>query len=165
MATKQAMWVHGTQAQAQREAPYLPMSQSPFSIYKKNAPYLTRFGWGSQFEFYGIEWFHFAIPTPVIFGGKHSTLDKAFILYETLLGAKVKALHIYDGLEKIQEFNGLNYTGDHSYGLDVHNTWIIKPVHIRFGLGLSVEVDFGEFTPNDMPGILFTSAGADFTIP
>ena len=126
-----------------------------------------RTGFGATFNtHHAAEWFHFAIPTPVIFGGKTSNLEKVFVLFKTQLGAKIIALHIYDGSKKILEFNQLNLTGDHGNALDAANAWKLNPVHINYGLGLSVNVDFGkELTPAGVPEITFTSAGADFTIP
>jgi hypothetical protein len=150
MSTKQAMWVHGTSVQAEREGYFINKSRAAL---------------GATFKTQGSEWFHFAVPTPVIFGGQNSTLQKVFVLYKTGLSAKIMALHIFDGATKIQEFPNLELSGDHSGALDGQNTWNVNPVHIKFGLGLSVAVEFGNATINGVPEIIFTSAGADFIIP
>jgi len=150
MATKQAMWVHGTSVQAEREGYFISR---------------VRPAWGAVFRTQGSEWFHCAIPTPVIFGGQNSTLQKVFVLYKTGLGAKITQLHIFDGAAKIQEFLNLQFSGDHSQALDGQNTWNVNPVHIKFGLGLSVLVEFGNATVTGVPEITFSSAGADFLIP
>lgn len=150
MSTKQSMWIQGTSVQAEREGYFISKSRP---------------GWGAEFRTQGAEWFHFAIPTPVIFGGQDSTIQKVFILYKTGLSAKITALHIYDGPNKIQVFDGLNLNGNHSSNLDTNNTWQMNAVHIKYGLGLSVLVDFGQATPTGVPEIIFTSAGADFIIP
>jgi hypothetical protein len=122
-------------------------------------------GYSAIFCTQGKEWFHFAIPTPVIIGGCNSTLQKVFVLYKTTLGAKITAVHVYDGVTKFQAFDKIELEGDHSKNLDNSNTWPVKPVHIRFGLGISVNVDFGKATPKGVPEIRFVSAGADFVIP
>lgn len=150
MTTLQAMWVHGTSVQPEREGYYMAKARP---------------AWGAEFKTQGTEWFHFSIPTPVIFGGQVSTLQKVFVLYKTDLTAKITALHVFDGGNKLQEFPNLALDGDHSQGLDGQNSWVVNPVHVKFGLGLSVLVDFGNATPNGVPMITFASAGADFTIP
>ncbi|MFM9951539.1 MAG: hypothetical protein ACKV1O_26630 [Saprospiraceae bacterium] len=67
MATLQAMWVHGTAVQAQREGYFISKKRS---------------GSGATFNtHHAAEWFHFAIPTPVIFGGKNSNLEKVFVTF------------------------------------------------------------------------------------
>lgn len=151
MATKYAMWVHGTSIQAEREGYFISKSHK---------------GWGAEFTTQGDEWYHFSIPTPVITGGKDTFLEKVFILYETFLGAKVDAIHLYDGANKIKEYNNLNFDGTHKGVLDTKNNWLVNPqVHIKFGLGISVLVKFGSTTAAGVPKILFATAGADFNTP
>jgi len=151
MSIKQAMWVHGTSVQAEREYYFINRSRP---------------AWGAVFKTTGAEWFHIAVPTPVIFGGHDSTLQKVFVLYKTEMTAKITAVHVFDGSTKISQFLNLNLAGDHSQALDTQNTWLITPnVHVKFGLGLSVLVDFGKATPNGVPAITFASAGGDFLIP
>lgn len=150
MSVKQAMWVHGTSVQAEREGYFISK---------------VRPAWGAVFRTQGGEWFHFAVPTPVIFNGQDSTLQKVFVFYKTGLGAKITQLHIFDGSTKIQEFINLQFSGDHSKAIDGQNTWITNPVHIKFGLGLSILVEFGDATVSGVPEITFVSAGADFIIP
>jgi hypothetical protein len=149
MSIKQAMWVHGTAVQAEREGYFIAR---------------WRPAWGAIFKTQGAEWFHFAVPTPVIIGNQNSTLQKVFVLYKTGLGAKITQLHVFDGGAKIQEFLDLLLSGDHSQALDGQNSWILNPIHVKFGLGLSVHVEFGNATANGVPEITFASAGADFII-
>jgi hypothetical protein len=142
------MWVHGTTAHVERDTSV---------IYKRI------FGDGAVFRGEGTEWFHFAVPTPVYFGGVESTVSKVFVLWKTNHTAKFVALHVYDGPNKIQEFNNLNLSGDYSnQAVPGYSEWAIEPVHIRWGLGLSVQVAWPD--PN-LDDIIFTSAGADFFIP
>jgi hypothetical protein len=147
---KQALWVHGTSVQAEREGYFISKARP---------------AWGAEFRTQGSEWFHFAVPTPVIIGGQDSNLQKVFVLYKTQLGAKINMIHVYDGSNLIQQFPNLQYQGDHTQQLDAQNTWAVNPVHIKYGLGISILVDFGQATPNGVPQITFSTAGADFLTP
>lgn len=150
MATKQALWVHGTSVQAEREGYHISRSRP---------------GWGAEFMSQGDEWFHFAIPTPVIFGGYNSELEKCFVLFRTTLGAKISMVHLYDGATKLKEFNDLNLSGAYDTKITPANTFAVPRAHLLYGLGISVRVLFGSSTPQGVPMICFTSAGADFLIP
>ena len=101
----------------------------------------------------------------MIFGGKESKLLKAFVFFKTTMSTKIIDVHLYDGKTKFKEFNGLNLSGSHNGSLDQSNTFQVNPVHVRYGLGLSVHVDFGKSTPQGVPSITFAAAGADFVIP
>jgi len=150
MAKLQAFWVHGVSVQMEREG---------YFISKR------RYGFGAKFNTHGEEWFHFAIPTPVILDGKRSSLIKIFVLYETEGTAKITAVHAYDAGWKFKSFDNLSLSGNHST-IDDYNSWLIDPPReIIYGLGISVHVDFGERRKDSVPGILFRSAGADFTTP
>lgn len=147
---KQAFWVHGTAIQMEREG---------YSISKQRA------GYGAIFKTHGKEWFHFAIPTSVILDSINTELKKVFVLYKTTGTAKITNVHIYDGPKKIKSFDKIALSGDYSKKLDKNNTWGINLVHIKFGLGISVCVDFGPPSKIGVPAIRFTSAGADFITP
>jgi hypothetical protein len=144
------MWIHGHAVRAQREG------------YALSKTYL---GWGAVYRTNGGEWFQIAIPTPVIVGSVDTTLQKVFVLFKTGGTAKITAVHLWDGPTKIQEFEGLARSGDHSGKLDNDNTWMVTPVHIKWGLGISVYVDFGPPSQIGVPDITFASAGADFVTP
>lgn len=148
---KYAMWVHGTAVQPEREG---------YHINKARA------GFGARFSSAGSEWFHFAIPTPVIAAGQDSTLQQAFVLFRTTMTAHITAVHLYDGRVILHTLDGLNWSGDHGAALDPQ-TLIPVPQgkHVKFGLGISVAVDFGNATANGVPTIEFVSAGADFLVP
>ena len=125
-----------------------------------------RCGYGAFFQTHGKEWIHFAIPTPVIVNGKRSSLKKIFVFYKTEGTAKITAVHVYDGIKKIKEFNNISIAGDHSKTVDSNNSWMITPtISIEFGLGISVHVDFGPPNKSGVPYIWFTTAGADFETP
>lgn len=147
---KYALWVHGTSVQAQRQGYFLSQ---------------TRLGNGARFQTHGQEWFHFAIPTPVIIASKDSLLEKVFVLYLTEGTAKITRLHVWDGNTRLHAFENLYLIGDHSSQLDASNSWTL-PIqkHIKFGLGISVHVDFGPPAPQGVPVCQFVTAGADFLI-
>lgn len=147
MAKLQALWVHGSSAQIERDGYFVSMQRT---------------GFGAIFRTHGAEWFHFAVPTPVFLEGQSSTLVKAFVLFRTEGTAMITAVHIYDGGQKIVGFEPLDYKGDHSTQLDTCNTWMIPPTHVNWGLGISVHVNFGPPSNVGVPSITLVSAGADF---
>ena len=151
MAKLQASWVHGSSVQMEREGYFI----------SKRRP-----GYGAHFNTHGTEWFHFAIPTPVILDGQRASLRKIFVFYKTEGTAKVTRIHVYDAGDKFKKFENLSLSGDHSEKVDQHNSWVITPSRkMKFGLGISVEVDFGAPTTGGVPGIWFRTAGADFETP
>jgi hypothetical protein len=119
-------------------------------------------------------WFHFAIPTPVILEGPRLELTRVYVFYSTVIdrvsmGAQIVDVHLYDGPNIIKEFNDLFLAGVHNGAVDSSNEFqIFPPVSIQFGLGVSVRVavsfDVG-FDATGWPDVLFTCAGAEFTEP
>jgi hypothetical protein len=150
MAKLQALWVHGSSVQIEREG---------YFISKQRA------GFGTILRTHGKEWFHFAIPTPVYLEGESSELTKVFILFKTEGTAMITAMHVYDGSKKVHGVEPIDFKGDHSTQLDNCNTWALPAVHINYGLGISVQVDFGPPSTVGVPSIQFVSAGADFKTP
>lgn len=151
MAKIQANWIHGTAVQLEKEGYFISKART---------------GFGAVFRTHGGQWFHFAIPTPVIVDSTRSTLKKVFVLFKTEGSARITSLHLYDGAKKFASFDGLSLNGDHSQSLDPNNVWLPNPPHeMLFGLGLSLHVEFGNPTPGGVPGIWFMTAGADFETP
>lgn len=151
MAKLQASWIHGSSVQPQREG---------YFIVKR------RYGSGTVYKTHGQEWFHFAIPTPVIMNDQRSSLTKVFVLFDGVLDAKIIKIHVCDANEPINMIENLSLTGNHSEQIDQVNSWNIDPPHqMKYGLGVSVCVDFGATTQQGVPNIKFTSAGADFYTP
>ncbi|MGD2110440.1 MAG: hypothetical protein PVI86_13755 [Phycisphaerae bacterium] len=156
MSKLQASWVHGSGVQIEREGYFISKQRT---------------GYGAHFKTHGSEWFHFAVPTPVIVDGKRSSLTKVFVFYKTEGVAKITGLHIYDAggspfTTKIKALNNLSLAGDHCTSIDQANAWVVTPSHsMKYGLGLSVLVDFGPRSPAGVAGIWFVAAGADFQTP
>jgi hypothetical protein len=145
-----AVWVHGNAFQ--------PEDLSVIAS-------VQRTGWGTLFRGKpgAFTWFHLSIAAPVIIDGKRPNLERVFLLYKTN-GASLRNVHVYDGAVKARAFDGLMLDGDLSTGLYPHNTWEINsPLALRFGLGLSIGVQFSVGLDSAIGReILFTTAGADF---
>ena len=144
---KQASWVHGNAVKLANEGYFLTTQYT---------------GWGAEIQTHGTQWFHFTVPTPVIVNGVDTILQKLFVMFSTGGTAKITAVHVWDGPNMIQAYDNLNVTGDHSKLLDAQNTWVPNPVHLKWGLDISVCVDFGPPSQIGVPQITFASAGADF---
>jgi hypothetical protein len=155
MASVYANWVDGTAVVAQREGYYLSKTMGG-----KGATFRSHTAPGTDGE-----WFQWAIPTPVLVAGKRSSVKKVFVLYATDGTAKVQAVHVYDSDVRIGTFDNLHLSGNHSSGLDNMNSWNVPEHQMKFGLGISVLVDFGPPSKVGVPGITFYSAGADFVVP
>ena len=100
-------------------------------------------------------WFHFALPTPVIVDKKRLKLESIMLRFLTSQDVRVTSVHIYDGHKKIEAYDGLSLSGARWFErFDTLN----KPV--RFGIGVSIKVEFGSL---DKPlRIGFIAAGGDF---
>ena len=145
-----AMWVHGTSIHQDIQG---------FHVNELRA------GWGTEFQSTGHAWFQVAIPTPVLIADQRATLEKVFVLYRAERGARLMELHIWDGGDQGQCWNNLSLSGDHGGVLDPANSWFVNPVSLKWGLGLSVGVDFGQSSLAGVPKITFFAAGADFLVP
>jgi hypothetical protein len=147
MSKLQALWVHGSAVQPEREG---------YFVTRRN--YKT----GTLFKTHGSEWFHFPVPTPVIVDGDRAQLVKCFVLFETGSGAKITDVEVYDGEKKIADFGGLSLTGKHTTSVDAQNSWVISPgKDLIFGVSISVRVDFGNPQTGSVAAVRFASAGID----
>ena len=75
-----------------------------------------RLGYGQD------NWFHFAIPTPVIDDGVRVRLERFFVLYAAQAGVYVISAHIWDGPNRKRDYAGFAYTGNHSAAIDAQNS-------------------------------------------
>lgn len=137
-----AAWTHGHSSHA--EHPQLLDEDRPLGFYglyrgKPN----TR------------NWFHFAIPTPVIVNSRRLALDSVMLLFWTDPSVSVHAIHVWDANNSLKRYDGLNLSGSHWFErFDVLNN------RVRYGIGVSVGVNFG--AGDDPHRILFGSCGGDF---
>jgi hypothetical protein len=146
-----ASWVHGTSVQPERQGYFMNVWRPGFGalFVSHNAP-----GEG--------EWFHVALPTPVLIGGVRSHVRKVLLRYASVLGAKITAVHLYDAETKIVGFDNLLLSSPSDALVD----WQVQPPHeMKYGLGVSIHVDFGPPTAQGVPGLWFRAAGADFEVP
>jgi hypothetical protein len=100
----------------------------------------------------GDNWFHFAIPTPVIVDDQRLKAGAAMVRFKSDGRATVRAIHVYDGERKIAGRDNLNLgpTQWHTEMLDIPG----QP-DVLWGIGISVYVAY--------PGALeFSAAGCDF---
>lgn len=102
-------------------------------------------------------WFHFAIPTPVIINNVRLRPSSVMLRFTTgSLDAFVTNVHIYDGENKIAEYNNLTLSLSNPLARFVVPT---QPL-MGYGLGISVGVGFGVEAMDHH--IDFIAAGCDF---
>ncbi len=127
---------------------------------------VSRKGWGSTY--WGREstsnWFHLPFAIPHQIDGGTPRLTRVFLYYHNTSRSPITAVHLYDGANLLQAWDDVELFGDHAAKPDKSNTFRLdRPVALKYGLGLSVQVDFpadrGERPPR---WILLTSAVAEF---
>jgi hypothetical protein len=140
-----AMWTHGNSMQV----------EYPERLVQRKCIgwYIRVEGWPGT-----VNWFHFAIPTPVLIDDVRQRAACAILTFETAsVDAFVRDVHIYDGSGKIAEHNGVNLSGLNSFTrFDIAT----KP-EIWQGIGISIGVEFGLQALDHW--MTFVSAGCDFT--
>lgn len=100
-------------------------------------------------------WFHAAIPTPVIVEDHRLKIDSLMLRFRTS-GATLTRVHIYDGQNQIMLHNGLSLNP---------NDWaferfdVASKPEVRWGIGISFRVDFGSGANRK---IEVSAAGGDF---
>ena len=152
MPTDQSIWVHGNIVEAQTAGPYVNVVPEGFGTCFKTANQSV--------------WFHFPLTIPAIKDGVRPTMQKVFVFYKTAGNATITNVHIFDGNKKVGGFDNLALQGDHSGAADASNTWTVSPpLTIYYGLGISVNVEFGAPAASILPQVVFHAAGADFTTP
>jgi hypothetical protein len=155
-----AYWIHGNNVSVE-----FPDRLEPFPEVGKAG---SRKGYGTAFwgRSNAFNWFHFSIPTPVILNEQRYPLQKIFVFYSAQRSS-IRNVHVYDGSVRIWNRDNLNLQGDHSRAIDSSNSWQIDPpITLRYGLGISVGVQFNSFIDEPNPNIhfeiFFSTAGADF---
>jgi hypothetical protein len=104
-------------------------------------------------------WFHFAIPTPVIINDVRLQVDSIMLRMSTgSIDAFVRDVHIYDGEARIAVHDGVYLAEDN---------WFVRfevpeTPYLRWGLAVSLGVGFGvEMMSHTMD---FVAVGADLVI-
>jgi hypothetical protein len=101
-------------------------------------------------------WVHFAIPTPVIVDGNRLHAVTAWIRYATGTSATITNIHVYDGENRIANWDGLSLGGS----LRNESRAVPNKPAVLWGTGISVGLQFSGNGPNDYAE--FISAGIDF---
>jgi Family of unknown function (DUF6623) len=139
-----AMWIHGTSMQIEYPERVDAVRRAGSGIVVEGKP-------GSR------NWFHFAIPTPVIVDDNRLKVGSVLLVCHTLSAdAVIRDLHVFDGGHRIAEHNNIGLSGD--VGMVRYDV----PEHpeVRTGIGISIGVGFGvEMMSHQM---VFTSVGCDF---
>jgi len=144
IAVSYASWIHGRTLQIE---------------YPDRIAAEDRIGWCAWVEGKPgtTNWFHFAIPTPVIINDVRLQIDSVLLIFKTgSIDAVVRDVHVYDGARRIAVFDLVNLTGDQPL------VRLVLPgaPAVGQGLGISVGVGFGvEAMDHTME---FYSVGCDF---
>ena len=144
-AIEQAMWAHGTDLHVEVDA---------------NVESVVRFGFFTRVvgRPNTTNWYHFAIPTPVIVKGNRLAICRAMLRLVTGgTSAVVRDVHIYDGSSRIAAHQAVNLSGNQLFAVfGVHH----KP-DVFWGTGISIGVTTGAGTATERR-MDFISAGIDF---
>ncbi|HNW88417.1 MAG TPA: hypothetical protein PKN48_02070 [Bacteroidales bacterium] len=104
-------------------------------------------------------WFHFAIPTPVIVDGNRLAIDSVMIRFRSgSVQADITNVHVYDGETKIASHDGLNLSPS-SWNWPRYE--VPGKPEIKWGVGISIGVRFEGATDANNT-LEFSSVGADF---
>lgn len=146
MALAHASWIHGHSMQIEHPDQITSIWRAGF--------YIRIIGNSGTYN-----WFHFAIPTPVIVNDRRLKVGSVMLCFRTLSGdASVNNVHVYDAEQKIAEHNNLRMTGEHPF----ERFEVPGHPEARFGIGISIGVSFGVESMNH--GMEFSSAGCDFLL-
>ncbi len=129
---------------------------------------LTPCGWGMQATIDGSRassWFHLPIPTviPPLSTFERFELRRLFLLFSCQNGS-VDNVHIYDGLELVEQFNIHSAEGSYLSKGQFQNTFPLSSPHlVHTGISLSFL-----FIPHSQPAgdidLLVSAGGAEFEI-
>jgi hypothetical protein len=166
MAKQFESWVHGYAAVAE----WMGSESLQLAVDITNANALDpvpfnsdvngwRRAWGAFFRLQPNHenWFHIAIPTPVLVEDRRAGLDRVKVLFRIDNGSLQRVL-VFDGPNQIHDRRNLNSSGDHSRVLvDDENVFHVDHDAINFGVGLSLN-----FMSQQGAGLYIASAGGVF---
>jgi hypothetical protein len=140
-----ASWIHGTSIQI----------EYPNRIeFMQRLGFFTRLIGKSNTE----NWFHFAIPTPVIENNGRRRVGPVILRFRTgSTNVIVRDVHIYDGEARIAAHQNVNLSGDNFFV----KFGVPHCPPVLWGLGVSIGVTFGGGTA-DQRATDFIAAGCDF---
>lgn len=141
-----AMWTHGHSMQVE---------------YPERINKIVRKGYYTYIEGKRSKtnWFHFAIPTPVIVANNRLNVGSVLIRFRTgKSDAWIDSVHVYDGEVKIDSYDDLFLQAKQ---FETKRFQVRGNPKVKYGLGISIGVAFGveDEKPHNMQ---FSSAGCDF---
>jgi len=139
-----AMWIHGHSMQIEYPDRLASQWRAGFSFTVEGKPNSTN-------------WFHFAIPTPVIVNDVRLRADSVMLRFKTSsVDAWVRDVHVYDGENLIAVHDKVNLSKDHLF----ERFMIPDRPEVLWGIGISIGVSCGvEMMDHHME---FIAAGCDF---
>lgn len=139
-----AMWVHGTSIQIE---------------YPDRIEWMQRFGFFTRIRGRAntTNWFHFAIPTPVIVDNDRKLVGPIILRFRTgSANAVVRDVHVFDGEARIAAHNDLNLSGDHFF----ERFGVAHSPPALWGIGITIGVTFGGGSADER-NMDFIAAGCD----
>ena len=141
----EASWVHGTAVTVE-----LP----------DNIESMRRFGFFTRLigKPNTTNWFHFAIPTPVIVNNDRKVVGPCMLRFQTGgPSAVVRDVHIYDGEVRLVAHDAVNLSGSQPF----RRFGVAQAPEVLWGVGISIGVTYGGGTAAQRT-IDLISAGCDF---
>jgi hypothetical protein len=141
----EASWTHGTAVEVE-----LP----------QNIESMRRFGFFTRLvgKPNTQNWFHFAIPTPVIQNNDRKVVGPCMLRFQTGgTSAVVRDVHIYDGEVRLVAHNSVNLSGSQPFT----RFGVAQAPEVLWGVGISIGVTYGAGTAAQRT-IDLISAGCDF---
>ena len=141
----EASWVHGTAVTVELPA---------------NMESVRRFGFFTRLvgKPNTQNWFHFAIPTPVIVNNDRKVVGPCMLRFQTGgTNAVVRDVHIYDGEVRVAAHNGVNLSGSQPF----RRFGVAQAPEVLWGVGISIGVSYAGGTSAQRT-IDLISAGCDF---
>ncbi len=144
-AIDHAMWAHGADLHVEVDANVESIRRYGFFTRVVGKPSTTN-------------WYHFAIPTPVITNGNRLAFARAMLRFVSGgTAAVVRDVHVYDGSSRISAHQAVNLSGNQPFAV----FGVPHKPEVFWGAGISVGVTTGTGTAAQRR-IDFISAGTDF---
>jgi hypothetical protein len=141
----EASWVHGTAVTVEHPTQMESVRRFGFFTRLIGKPNTTN-------------WFHFAIPTPVIVNNDRKVLGPCMLRFQTGgTNAVVRDVHIYDGEVRVAAHDGINLSGSQPFT----RFGVAHGPEVLWGVGISIGVRYGSGTAAQRT-IDLISAGCDF---
>ncbi|BBC26490.1 DUF6623 family protein [Pseudanabaena sp. ABRG5-3] len=151
MALAHAMWIHGHSMTIERTDRVALLERKGFFIRVIGFPF-------------SANWFHFAIPTPVIVNDDRLRVGSVLLRFRTGSGTFLKAVHVWDGETRILTDDSIDPETSEDFRMSRFD--VPDNPEVRWGVGISLNVEFGDsagFSGDQRP-LMFdvSSAGCDF---